>query len=373
MIKGSFLPHKIYATQDSLEFPLTDKIIKKLRHVPFKVIKDPQELIEDLKFSEDPVSQGKKYLLLTKQKGDFIKPCPCTPAYLGCNYFIINLELNCPFDCSYCILQGYLSNPIITIHVNLQDLWRELDIFMAKRRGSYFRIGTGELGDSLALDYITELSQDLIFYFRQKPNAWFELKTKTVNISNILKLKPAENIVISWSLNSSAMAQGEEKGAPSVEDRIQAARVVSEKDFWVGFHFDPIIHYPGWERDYRDIIKMLLQEVKAAKIAWISLGSLRFPSTLKTIIRRRFTKSKIFYDEFIKGIDGKYRYFKPLRLKLYRHLVNSINYYGGSAIPLYFCMESEDIWGEVLGWKPKGKKEVESFLSCPLTKVKLIN
>ncbi len=166
------------------------------------------------------------------------------------------------------------------------------------------------------------------------------------------------------------MAQSEEKGAPSVEDRIQAARVVSEKGFWVGFHFDPIIRYAGWENGYRDIIETLFQEVKAAKIAWISLGSLRFPPALKTIIKRRFPKSKIFYDEFIKGIDGKYRYFKPLRLKLYRHLVNSINYYGGSAIPLYFCMESKDIWGKVLEWKPKGKKEVENFLSCPSTKIK---
>jgi len=372
MIKSNYIPHKIYITQESLRFPLTHKIISKLKQIPHEIINNHQSLIEDFKCSEDPVSQGKKFILLAQQKGEFVKPCPCTPYYLGCNYFIINLELNCPLDCSYCILQSYLSNPLITIHVNLEDLWRELDVFIAKRKGSYFRIGTGELGDSLALDNITELSQDLISYFRQKPHVWFELKTKTVNISHLRKLKPPENVVVSWSLNSSIMAQEQEKGAPSIAERILAAKDVSERGFWVGFHFDPLIHYQGWEKGYAEVVKMLFRQINPAKIAWISLGSLRFPPDLKAIITKRFPKAKIFFDEFIKGLDGKYRYLKSLRLKLYSHIVKSIVKHGGSKIPLYFCMESKDIWRSVLGWEPKGKKEIEQFLSCPLADKKLV-
>lgn len=370
MIKSSYFPHKIYVTQESLKFPLTARIITKLKQIPYEIINDPQPLIENIKLSEDLISQGKRYILLAPQKGEFVKPCPCTPYYLGCNYFIINLEINCPLDCSYCILQSYLSNPLITIHVNLEDLWRELDVFIAKRKGSCFRIGTGELGDSLALDNITELSQDLISYFRQRPNVWFELKTKTVNISHLQKLAPSENIVISWSLNSSTIVQEQEKGAPSIADRIRAAKDVSERGFWVGFHFDPIIHYQGWEKGYAEVVKMLFREINPAKIAWISVGSLRFTPDLKAVLAKRFPKSKIFYDEFIKGLDGKYRYLKSLRLKLYRHLVKSIVEHGGSKIPLYFCMERKDIWREILGWEPKGKKEIEQFLSYPLAKGK---
>lgn len=357
---------KIYIEKDSLDFPLTQRILKNASRIAQEVISDAQQLVEDIKIQRNAVEEGKKYLLLTQQRGEFVKPCPCTPCYVGCNYFIINLELNCPLDCIYCILQHYLSNPLITIHVNLDDMWRELDIFYEKNKSRHFRIGTGELGDSLALDPITENSRDLISYFKEKPRALFELKTKARNIKNILTQEPAENIIISWSLNSSKMAKELEIGAPEVEKRIDAARQVSKKGFRLGFHFDPLLRYPGWEEDYDEIIEYLLKAVAPERMAWISLGSLRFPSDLRSIIRMRFPGTKILSDEFIKGKDGKWRYFKPLRIELYKKIVASLRSHGGSDVPLYFCMESEEIWREVMGWIPRSKKEVESFLSSPV-------
>jgi len=363
MSESSYFPQKIYIEEESLDYPLTRRILKNLNHLPKKIIQDPQEVLQKLQNSRDAIGEGKKYLLIAKQRGSFVKPCPCTPRYIGCNYFIVNSVLNCPLDCSYCILQDYLSHPLITIFVNLEDLWKELDIFLGKREGKYLRIGTGELGDSLVLDHLTENSKDLISYFRGKERAFLELKTKTVEINNILDLEPAENVVISWSLNSFKIAEEEEKGAPRVEDRIKAARRVSEKGFKLGFHFDPIVRYSGWEEDYAEVIKTLLKTVNPLKISWISLGSLRFPPSLKPLIKQRFPHTKIIYDEFIKGKDGKLRYFKPLRLELYQKIINFIKGWGSEKIPLYFCMESGEIWKKAMDWVPKGKEDVESFLS----------
>ncbi len=91
-------------------------------------------------------------------------------------------------NCSYCILQNYLSNPFITVHVNRQDLWNRLDEFLAAYKNKMIRLGTGELGDSLALDHLTESSKDLISYFRSKTFVLFELKTKTLNIENLFSV-----------------------------------------------------------------------------------------------------------------------------------------------------------------------------------------
>ncbi|NIO48466.1 MAG: hypothetical protein GTN73_03360 [Candidatus Aminicenantes bacterium] len=366
MSKSEYFPQKVYVEKKSFDFPLAKKILKNVGPVPREVIDDPQELIDDIRASKDFIGVGKKYLLITRQKGEFVKPCPCTPGYLGCNYFILNIDLNCPLDCSYCILQHYLTNPLITVHVNLEDLWRQLDNFLDRKRHGTIRIGTGELGDSLALDHLTQNSVDLVSYFRKKRNAIFELKTKTVNIRNILKIEPAPNLVIAWSLNSLRIAREEEKGAPSIEERIDAARRVSERGFRIAFHFDPIIRHPDWEKEYKDVIKKMLATVDPARIAWISLGSFRFPSSLKAIIEERFPKTKIIYDEFIKGKDGKFRYFKPLRLELYKKIVGFIREWGGKEIPLYFCMEGEDIWREVMGWIPQGEEDLEAYLSFPL-------
>ncbi len=366
MDKDSFYPQRVFITKDSEPLPLTQRILKNLHHLPVEGIQNPQDLIEDIKMSRDPVAEGKKCLLVTLQKGSFVKSCPCTPQYIGCNYFIINSDLNCPLDCSYCILQLYLDNPLITVHTNSEKLWNQLDNFLNKRRNRSLRIGTGELGDSLALDHITERSKDFIRYFSARSHAQFELKTKTININNILGIKPPGNAVIAWSLNSHQMAQMEEVGTPDIYKRLEAARLVSRAGYRVAFHFDPVIYYQGWEEGYAEVIDDMMMRIDPKKIAWISLGSLRFPPALKSVIMKRFPQTKIIYEEFIEGKDGKLRYPKPIRLWLYERIVEFLRKAGGKKIPLYFCMESRDVWQEILEIKIRGKEDVQKLLALPL-------
>ena len=366
MDESRYFPKKVYVTKDSRNSIITQRVLENTCHLPVEFITDSRELIEDVLLSRNPVEKGKKLLLVTHQRGGYVKPCPCTPKYIGCNYFIINTDLNCPLDCSYCILQLYLNNPLITIHANTSKLYQQLDDFLHKNRNRTLRIGTGELGDSLALDHLTDRSSELISYFGGHPNALLELKTKTVNIKNILAHKPPGNIVIAWSLNSEKIAGEEEIGAPPVHDRIQAARLVSQAGYRVGFHFDPIIFSEGWEDGYGEIIESVMAQIDRKKIAWISLGSLRFPPALKPVIQKRFPQTKIIYDEFITGKDGKLRYPKPLRRWLFQRVVGDLKKTGGGEIPVYFCMESRDIWMEVLKKTPRSKKEVEKLLTLPL-------
>ncbi len=361
-----FVPRKVFIDRECRGMPLTKRILKNVGRVPTELVSDSQEFLEERRVSRDVVKQGKKDLFIASQKGEFIKPCPCTPRYIGCNYFIINLDLNCPLDCTYCILQHYLCDPILIVHANREDLWKQLDAFLDKNKGRALRIGTGELGDSLVLDHITENSKDLISYFRGKNPVLFELKTKTVNIENILETEPASNIVISWSLNSPRIARSEEANAPAVEERIEAARRVADKGFFVGFHFDPLIRYPGCGQEYESLITRLFKGINPGNIAWVSLGSLRFPPSLKPVIQERFPLTRIIYEEMVKGLDGKLRYFRPSRLDLYKRIIRSIKENGGEKVPLYLCMESNAIWREALGWVPKGEESLESYLSSPL-------
>ena len=366
MDDAPYFPKKVFVTKDCEDLPIARKVLENTQHLPVEIIEDARELIGDVLLSRDPVGKGKKLLLVTNQKGGFVKPCPCTPKYIGCNYFIINTDINCPLDCSYCILQLYLSNPLLTIHANTTQLYQQLDSFLHKNRNRSLRIGTGELGDSLALDHLTGRSSDLISYFADRPDALLELKTKTLNIKNILSLKPTNNIVIAWSLNSEKMAIEEEIGSPPVHDRIQAAQLVAEAGYRVGFHFDPIIYHEAWEDGYAEVVHSLLARIDSQKIAWISLGSLRFPSALKPVIMKRFPETKIVYEEFITGRDGKLRYPKTLRLRLFQRVTDELKKAGGGDIPLYFCMESSDIWMSVQKKAPRSKKEVEKLLTLPL-------
>lgn len=360
-----YFPEKIFIQKNSLHLPLTKKIMARASHIPSETVENAEALIVDFAAQRDPLLLGKKTLLISRQRGIFVKPCPCTPGYIGCNYFIINTDLNCPLDCTYCILQDYLDNPLVTVHANTDHLWQQMDLFLTRHRHHTIRIGTGELGDSLVLDHLTDRSKEMIGYFKEKKNTLFELKTKTTNIANVIETRPSANIIIAWSLNSEKIAREEEKGAPSVRERLEAAQLVTKRGYKVAFHFDPIIHFPGWEEGYAEVVDLMLAKIEIPKIAWISLGSLRFAPPLKEVILKRFPRSRILYDELIRGKDGKFRYFKPLRLHLYSTFVKSLGK-AGKKIPLYFCMESGEVWKKVLKKEPKGKEDVETYLSLPL-------
>jgi spore photoproduct lyase len=83
--------------------------------------------------------------------------------------------------------------------------------------------------------------------------------------------------------------------------------------------------------------------------------------SLKSIIQKRFKKSKIVYGEFIPGLDGKMRYFKPLRIELYRKMAAWITELAPD-VTLYFCMEDEEVWQRALGFVPQDRGGVARML-----------
>lgn len=312
----------------------------------------PSHIIADR--SDPPVSYGsfpknlqagKQHLLLCKNRGSFFKPCPGTREYRCCDYHVLNIGMGCPMDCVYCILQAYLNNPWLSFFVNTDDLFTELDLAF-NRTSQFWRIGTGEFTDSLAIDHLTGLSPILINYMRDKKKGVLELKTKSVAISHLAGLDHNGRTIIAWSLNAPAIMAKEEIRTASLDERLTAACQVAEMGYKLAFHFDPIIYHDGWQEGYSATIKKLFTTVPPEKIAWISLGALRFLPQLKAIALTRFPDSTFFHEEFIIGLDNKYRYFRALRVEMYNHLLTEIRALASPHTCLYFCMESDEIWQE---------------------------
>ncbi len=289
----------------------------------------------------DNLSQGKKHLLLCRNKGRFFKPCPGTREYQCCGYHVLNIGMNCPMDCVYCILQAYLNNPWLSFFVNIEELFGELDAALQAHPERLFRIGTGEFTDSLALDRLTGLSRLLVDYFRDKDNAVIELKTKSDVVDNLMGLDHGGRTIVSWSLNSPPVMRYEEIRTAGLEQRLAAAAKCAEQGYKLAFHFDPIIFHDRWQDGYRQTIRRLFEIVPAEQIVWISLGAVRFIPRLKTIAARRFPGSRFFYQEFITGLDGKSRYFRDQRVEMYKVIVDELHKYAAGRTCNYFCKESD--------------------------------
>jgi spore photoproduct lyase len=270
---------------------------------------------------------------------DFFKRCPCTTGALGCGYHVFNLGFGCVFECTYCFLQEYTNSPGLVLPANIEGFFDKFNLY--KKAG--MRIGTGEFSDSLALDDATEYSVPLIEFFSKQKGVVFEFKTKSTGIKNILKSRHAGNIVVSWSLNPQRIIDANEYFTPSFKERLEAAAQCVEAGYKVGFHFDPVIYYKGWEYEYRALIDQLCGAIKPGALAWVSIGTFRFSPGLKQVIERRFPGNEILNQELLLGYDNKLRYSHPIRFSIYKKMIQMLRA-RCPRLNLYLCMEEPLMW-----------------------------
>ncbi len=208
----------IWVDQTIENHPETPVILARFKpEIPVTYIDDISKATHAFNNQPNAFYKGKKIVLLTSLKGDILKPCPGTHHYLCCGYEILNSGLNCQFNCAYCYLQTYMTTPFLTIFVNLPERVLEISQLLDTRQR---RIGTGEFTDSLVLDPVTNHSQLLINTFRTLPNILLELKTKSLNIANLLLIPASRNSVVSWSLNPQTVINALEPGLPSLIQRL---------------------------------------------------------------------------------------------------------------------------------------------------------
>jgi len=349
---------RIYIHKDVRDEPLV-KQIQSRPNLPIKMIDSIETLHADLAHADDPIKRGKDVLLLSRQKGRFLKKCPGTQHYNCCGYQILHIGNFCSMDCSYCILQSYFNPPVCQFFVNHDDLFAELEA--QEQMTGVARVGTGEFTDSFIWEQWSDLNTRLVQWFATQ-NRWIlELKTKTVAVGKLCGQDHRRKTIAAWSLNTPKIVRSEEQGTASISARLRAAQKCASWGYPLAFHFDPIVLYEGCEKDYEAVIRALFEHVSPENIVWISLGTLRFMPQLKPLIQARFPESKIPYGELIPGLDNKMRYFKPLRIQIYRHMVTILH---GLApdVTVYFCMEDDEIWEKVMGFIPAEKGGLSAML-----------
>jgi spore photoproduct lyase len=361
-----YQPYEILIEQGEENAPAVQRTLARLPQVPARIVEKGWERGGPVAAEEDAFAAGKQRLLFTRQRSTFLEHCPAgTSGLVCCNYLVVTLISNCPMDCSYCFLQQYLANnPTLKVYTNVDDLLSQVASAVDRHPAQQFRIGTGELSDSLALDPLLGFSGDLVPFFAGQKNALLELKTKTDCVDGLLSLDPKDRVVVAWSMTPAAIIDSEEHHTASFAARLAAARRVQEAGYKLGFHFDPLIEYPEWERGYYDTISQIFSTIDPRRVAWVSLGSLRMTPALRNTLRRRFPQTRILSGEQIPCADGKWRTFQALRVKMYRTILGWLKE-AAPHVPHYMCMETAAVWDKVLGYTPSCDKEVAKTLTEP--------
>jgi spore photoproduct lyase len=162
--------------------------------------------------------------------------------------------------------------------------------------------------------------------------------------------------VIGFSLNPPAVSLPEEGAAAPVAARIDAARRAVAAGYRVAFHFDPIVAVDRWREHYGALIDSL-SGFHSDEVAWISLGTIRYTPAL----REKMDDRPYLLDEFVPGIDGKYRYLQRERVEIYSWLRERLEM--RIPAPIYMCMESSAVWRRVFGCLPREVPSLEAIFT----------
>ena len=323
------------------------------------------------KYSIKGFENSKKNLLIEPFKGQFFKRCPGATqkkVLNCCNYFVLNLGLQCPYDCSYCYLQSYINSKVSRVFSNINDAISELEIMATQFHSLPFRVGTGEVIDSLALDPITLFSHDLIRFFRKYPKWILEFKTKSANVDHFLTEEHSKNTVVSWSLNAAEITDKEEHQTASLALRLAAAKRAAQAGFPVAFHLDPLIHYPDWQNGYADLVDRIIAQFSPEDVNVISVGALRFQPEQRHLMKLRFGFGSYIVNSEMHPSEGdKLRYDRKIREEMYQFVLKRFKS-NSDKWKIFFCMETPETWLSTFSSNPMGVEGLKDLFR-PLPKI----
>lgn len=322
--------------------------------------------------SKEQFEWSKRNVFVTPFKGHFFKRCPGASqktALTCCNYYVLNLGSQCNLNCSYCYLQSYLNTPVMKIYSNIESAKTELLDMMKSFPKHPYRVGTGEIIDSLSMDELTLFSRELIPLFKEYPHWTLEFKTKSDRVDQFLDMGPVENVHVSWSINPPFIIDSEEHGTARFEERLAAAKKVVNAGFKLAFHIDPIIYHENWKENYTYLVQQITKEFSPNEVKVISLGTLRFQPEQRLLMRERFGMSSLVnQSEMFSSDSGKMRYDWHIRTQMFQFVLNLFKN-NSASWNIFLCMETPETWATTLNKSPMKVDGLENLFR-PLPKIK---
>ncbi len=343
---SKYQPKKIFIEKEVVNSSVTKQIINKLPDVTVEYIDDYRSIRIEGNTTDDVYIESKECLAIARKKGGLVKEFRCRDGIIGNSEYFISHGNNCNLDCEYCFLQSYFDNAVPTVFINHDEILTAIKDVLLAAGDKKTVFHAGELCDALAFDDLTGLSRKLIPLFSEYPNARLELRTKTTTIENLLTIPGTNNIVISWTFSPQLIVDAYEHKTPSLEERVRAAEEVQRAGYNVGICLDPIILCEDWFNNYKTMIEMLFDRLDITKIKFVSLGGFRYLPSLTRVIRDRNPETNLLLGEFVPCVDGKYRYFRPIRVEAYREIGKVIREITRD-VKMSLCMETPEVWNGV--------------------------
>lgn len=305
-------------------------------------------------------SGGYRIRVRDRQRGHLgLGRCPVASERTRCcNLLTLDAVENCGFDCSYCSVRSFYHDDRIHFDSRFADRLSALQLDPERT----YHIGTGQASDSLMWGNRFGVLDALMEFARRHPNVILELKTKSKNITYLLKHPVPRNLICTWSLNPQSIIAHEEQRTARLDERLTAARRLADWGIIVGFHFHPMIHYADWQTDYSALLSRVEQGFDPSEVALVSFGTLAFTKSVIRRIRAGGNKTRILQMPLAES-DGKLSYPDPIKLALFSHAYRDLAAWHGRVF-FYLCMENQRLWRPVFGFEYPSNQAFEAAMKA---------
>ena len=265
----------------------------------------------------------------------------------------LHTAYGCLFKCAYCNFPDCL-----VLLVDLEE-WLEhvAELVAANPWQSLYKYDS--TSDILTFEPEYGASALLVPWFAEQPNAWLMHYTKSANVDPLLDLDHRGHTIVCWSLTNHTQSRVIDIDSAPMEERIEAMRKCQEAGYPVRCRFSPMVPIKGWERENREMIRLLLSKVKPDVIALQTLS--RFPTY--DIVERVFDED-LLDPRFVEAMrarpdEVRGKVYGPiphaLRKEMHRLCIDEIRRLAPD-VPVSICLESGRMWEELgpdLGIRPE--------------------
>lgn len=330
---------RIFVENDIKDLPRTQNILASFPGIEVHHIDDLEEIFNKVK---KPYLQKRQslQLFLGRKKGKLIKPTPDAYGMTQNPHYYFIHAYNCIYECQYCYLQGYFHSPDIVLFLNYEEIFQEIVNTTLEHPGKEVWFHAGEYSDSLALSHLTQELPLLFETFRSLPQARCELRSKSVNTKELLKIAPTSNVICSFSLSSEENIKNLDLKTPPLKTRLLGLRKLRDHGHALGLHLDPVVYSNHFEQQYTELLKKITETVNPEDINYISMGVVRFTKDVYHQVKKNYPESPLLQAEFVKSFDNKVRYSRPMRSWMLSKIKDICLQHGFKEEQLYFCMEN---------------------------------
>lgn len=233
-------------------------------------------------------------LILARKHGRLVLPAPDGYGIGGEHNFYFSHMLNCLYDCRYCFLQGMFQSANYLLFVNYEDFEADLRETAARTPDESVHFFSGYDCDSLALESVTGFAKAFIPWIERIPNAWLELRTKSVNTRGLEDREPMPRCIVAFSMTPEPISLALEHGVPPLARRLEAAARLQRRGWPIGLRFDPLVYTPDFKKQYRDLFDQVFAQLDPSAIHSVSYGPFRLPREMFKTMTRLYPEEPLF-------------------------------------------------------------------------------